>query len=61
VCEYVPGAAEVRVNGEPVGALDAPGPFATDITSILRPRNEAAFIVSSTEPLGAVTLEVRRA
>jgi hypothetical protein len=61
VCEHVPGPAEVRVNDTPVAAPDAPGPFAADITSLLRPRNEVIFAVASEEPLGAVALEVRPA
>ena len=61
VCEHVPGAGEVRVNDAPVGALDAPGPFAADITALLRPRNEVSFTVNSDALLGAVVLEVRTA
>ena len=47
------------MNGEAVGTPDAPGPFATDITSLLQPRNEVVFAVTSDAPLGAVVLEVR--
>lgn len=60
VCEHVPGPAEVRVNGTVVGSPEASGPFATDITSLLQPRNEVAFVVASDGPLGAVALEIRR-
>lgn len=59
VCEHVPGAAEVRVNGTLVGTNGAGGPFAADVTALLRPRNEVVFAVASAEPLGAVALEVR--
>ena len=61
VCERLPGPAEVRVNGTPLPATDAPGPFAADITPLLLPRNEVLIVVSSNEPLGAVWLEVRPA
>jgi hypothetical protein len=59
ICDHVPGAAEVRVNGTPVGALEAAGPFAADLTDFLRQRNEVAFAVVADGSLGAVTLEVR--
>jgi hypothetical protein len=58
VCERVPAAFRVTVNGAEVGAGEA-GPFAADITSLLKPRNEVAFAVASGEALGAVALEVR--
>ena len=61
VCAHVPGPAEVRVNGALVGAADAPGPFAADVTPLLDPRNEVTFVVASSAPLGAVALEVRPA
>jgi hypothetical protein len=61
VCAHVPGSAQVRVNDAPAGALDAPGPFAADITDFLRQRNEVAFAVAADGPLGAVVLEVRPA
>jgi hypothetical protein len=61
VCEHVPGAGDVRVNGEPVGTLAAAGPFAADITPQLRPRNEVAFAITSGAELGAVALEIRTA
>ncbi|QJW96019.1 hypothetical protein [Frigoriglobus tundricola] len=59
VCAHVPGPVEVHVNGTRVGGADAPGPFAADITALLDPRNEVAFVVVSSAPLGAVALEVR--
>jgi hypothetical protein len=59
VCESVPGAAEVSLNGELIGTLAEAGPFATDITDLLRPRNAVAFVVASDEPPGSVWLEVR--
>jgi hypothetical protein len=60
VCEHVPAAFQVTVNGAGVGAGEA-GPFAADITSFLKPRNEVAFAVASGETLGPVALEVRPA
>jgi hypothetical protein len=59
VCAHVPGPGAVRVNGELVGTLEAPGAFAADITALLLPRNEVTFTVASGAPLGAVALEVR--
>ena len=59
VCEHLPGAAEVRVNGTVLGAPAAPGPFAADITPHLLPRNEVTVFVASDLPLGTVALEVR--
>jgi hypothetical protein len=61
VCEHVPGSAAIRVNGTAVGTVDAPGPFAADITSLLHPRNEVTLVVASDSPLGAIALEVRPA
>ncbi|MBA4066610.1 MAG: hypothetical protein C0501_23480 [Isosphaera sp.] len=59
VCARVPGPAEVALNGEPVGALPAAGPFAADVTDRLHPRNAVTFSVASDDPLGGVVLEVR--
>jgi hypothetical protein len=59
VCERIPGAAEIRVNGATVGAADAPGAFAADITPLLQSRNEVVFVVTSKLPLGASALEIR--
>ena len=61
VCDHVPGAGDVHVNGTLVASPDAPGPFAADITPLLLPRNEVVFAVASDGPLGAVALEVRPA
>jgi hypothetical protein len=61
VCEHVPAPAEVRVNDTAVDPPTTTGPFAADITSLLLPRNEVAFIFASDGPLGAVALEVRPA
>jgi hypothetical protein len=58
VCAAVPGPAAVSVNGEALGSVDS-GPFAADITHLLKPRNELAFDVASAEPLGDVALEIR--
>ncbi len=59
VCEHVPASGEVQVNATVVGKIDAPGPFAVDVTSLLRPRNEAFFFIESELPLGAIALEIR--
>lgn len=59
VCERVPGAAEVTLNGLPVGETKGPGPFAADVTPLLAPRNEVAFVVKAEDTLGPVRLEVR--
>ncbi len=61
VCDFLPGPAQVTVNGTAVGAPAAAGPFAADITSLLLPRNEVVFVVASVGSLGAVALEVRTA
>jgi hypothetical protein len=59
VCENLPAAAEVRVNGTLLDTPNAPGPFAVDVTSLLLPRNEVVFAVASDAPLGSVSLEIR--
>ena len=61
VCDHVPGPATVSLNATAVGILDAAGPFAADITSLLLPRNEVVFAIASESPLGAVALEIRSA
>ena len=61
VCDFVPGPAQVSVNGTAVGVPAVPGPFAADITSLLQLRNEVVFMVASNDPLGPVALEVRPA
>jgi hypothetical protein len=60
VCDSLPGAAEVTVNGVVVG-LPAAGAFAADITDHLRPRNVVVFAVAGGDPLGGIALEIRRA
>jgi hypothetical protein len=59
VCASVPGPAAVFANDEPVGSAGAGGPFAADVTHLLKPRNELVFDVASGEPLGEVALEIR--
>jgi hypothetical protein len=58
VCAALPGPTAVFVNGEPVGSAGA-GPFAADVTHLLKPRNELVFDVASADPLGEVALEIR--
>ena len=60
VCGSLPGPAEVLVNGERVGASEAAGPFAADITHLLNPRNEVAIVTASADPPADVALEIRR-
>lgn len=59
VCSWLPGPAEVFVNGASVGRGETAGPFAADITDHLWPRNSVEFAVGGTDPLGEVTLEIR--
>jgi hypothetical protein len=59
VCDRLPGAAEVSVNGLSVGETFEPGPFAVDVTDRLAARNEVVLLVASFAPLGAVVLEIR--
>lgn len=59
VCAAVPGPAAVSVNGVPVGTTAAAGPFAADVTPLLRPRNELVLDVDSADPIGEVALEIR--
>jgi hypothetical protein len=61
LCESLPGPTEVVVNGTSVGRIEVPGPFAADITPLLRPRNEAVFTLASDSAPGAISLEVRSA
>src|SRR5947207_5237059 len=61
LCAWVPGSAEVAINGEPVGVAPEAGPFAADITDQLQKRNTAQLAVESGEQLGEVVLEIRAA
>ena len=62
VCDAVPAAATVLVNGAPVGNAAAGGPsFAADVTSLLNPRNEVLIVTPSADPFGEVALEIRPA
>lgn len=61
VCERVPAAHTVALNGTVLGARAEAGPFSADITDALRPRNEIAFEVACAEPLGPVVLQIRSA
>src|SRR4051794_19849261 len=58
VCAAAPGPAAVSVNGVPLATTAAAGPFAADVTPLLRPRNELVLDVDSAEPLGEVALEI---
>ena len=59
VCERLPGAVEVQVNGVLVGTLANAGPFAADMTHLLHTRNRVVVVSAAVEPLGEVWLEVR--
>lgn len=61
VCALVPGAHSVVLNGIGIGTSEVAGPFATDITDQVRPRNEIVFEVSDSGALGPVVLEIRSA
>lgn len=54
VLDAVPGPATVSLNDSPLGT--AAGPFSTDITDLIRPRNEV--VVDAAGPLGEVRLEI---
>lgn len=61
----VSGAAEVWLNGQFLGRQpDHAGPFAYEVTALLRPRNELVVVVEATTPAGGlwgeVALEIRR-
>src|SRR5207248_10992554 len=60
VCGSLPAPAEVVVNGERVGAADAAGPFAADITRLLTARNEVVIMSPSADPPADIALEIRR-
>jgi hypothetical protein len=57
VCGLLPGQATVSLNGTELGTTETS--FAFDITQMIRPRNELAFVVASAEAIGEVALEVR--
>lgn len=57
VCDDVPAAAEVFLNGELLGGMEK-GPFAFDVTSQLQPRNEVVILVASTRTLDDVALVI---
>jgi len=59
VCEQIPAAAILCLNGETIETIDTPGSVAIDITSRLQPRNEVVIEVESEAALGEVWLEVR--
>ncbi|MCS6866914.1 MAG: hypothetical protein RMJ56_12955 [Gemmataceae bacterium] len=59
VCEQIPAAAILRLNGETLTTIEAAGSVALDITSRLQPRNEVLIDVQTDAPLGEVRLEVR--
>jgi hypothetical protein len=62
VCGSVTGPAVVAVNGTSVGEVPAGvHPFAADISTLLRPRNELVITAAPGAPLGDVGLEVRAA
>jgi hypothetical protein len=54
--ERVTGLAEVFLNGERVGALDAPGAF--EVTERLRERNELEVRVRAADDAGGIVGDV---
>jgi hypothetical protein len=60
-CGSVPGPADILVNGEPVGSVAGAGPFAADVTPLLKPRNEVVIETASADPPADVALEIRAA
>lgn len=56
-------AAEVTLNGQPLGRHEGGGPFEFEITSLLKPRNELVVLVESPDPggglWGEVAMEIR--
>jgi len=61
ICDHIPSAAEVHLNGSPLSSLAAAAPLAIDITPLVQTRNEVVFALPSDAPLGDVCLEVRPA
>lgn len=59
ICEHIPAPAQVLLNGQKIGAIPESGSFAVDITESLQARNSLLFEVSSAQPLGAVSIEIR--
>lgn len=55
----VPGPAELSVNGETVGRMEAGQSFAFDMTTRLTPRNTLAIDTDADIPLGEVHIEIR--
>jgi hypothetical protein len=59
VCQSVPGPSEISLNGNVIGETHEKGPFAVEITNHLQPRNRIQFSVTSADPLGEVSIEIR--
>jgi hypothetical protein len=59
VCLCVPGYFEVSLNGQALGGKHESGSFAADISDLLQARNTVCFVVTSSEPLGEVSIEIR--
>jgi hypothetical protein len=60
VCSALPGPADVSMNGQPIGSVAKAGsPFGADITDLIQPRNEVVVELSTVDPLGEITLEIR--
>jgi hypothetical protein len=55
----VPGLAQVYLNEQVLGEVTSPEQFQANVTARLLNRNTVRFSVRSTEPLGAVTIEIR--
>ena len=59
ICSALPASAEVTLNGELIGSITTPGPFAADVTIRLQGRNTVSFTVPPGEQLGEVAIEIR--
>ena len=59
VCSTLPAAAVASVNGLVAGETIESGPFAADITDLLRIRNEVRLAVTPDASFGDVSLEIR--
>jgi hypothetical protein len=61
--EGLPGRAELRVNGQPLGTVADGEPFALPLANLLGERNELVIDLDAADPLGGpwgdVALEVR--
>jgi hypothetical protein len=60
VCSTLIAPAEVRLNGEFLEGVMETGPFATEITTRIRPRNTVSITLPIASQLPEVAIEIRR-